>query len=387
MFAQRLVCPMVPRPASDQPTTSRTYEIAGLPVRIEFEASPWTRLLERELAVYPGSTSASDPALTMLVAPLGEDVPLVRNPATHLEFSDGFTSQHKIGHTRFVLEGGKLTHAAFSLPPNRPPGYQWLYRWASMQYLSEQEQIGQAFHEKCLQPALALLPGIAPVHASAFQSPTGQVTLIGGTGGVGKTSLELELCLNQGYAFVADDFSFVSETGHVWPNLSFPKIYGYNVVGDARLKEKLLSGRPIAERLHWTLHMLLGPNKVRRRLSPRELYATYSLQGGPLQRYVILARGSGKEIAINAISPDDATALSMDVIQAEMSDLLAHLRWHEYNSRLIGQPPQLRAEDILHSWKAVLSTALSTRQCYAALIPYTFDHKAFKRHMVEFLGA
>src|SRR5690606_2404963 len=93
-----------------------------------------------------------------------------------------------------------------------------------MQYTHPYEEAGQLFHEACLIPALALFfyQRIVPLHASSFEAPGGAGVLVVGTGGVGKTTSELELIRANGFRFLADDISLISGDGRLYPNFAYP---------------------------------------------------------------------------------------------------------------------------------------------------------------------
>ena len=95
-------------------------------------------------------------------------------------------------------------------------------------------------HRELLQQPLNV-SDLSLIHASGVVLSNGKAILLGGTGGIGKTSLELELCLNEKASFLTDDIAVIDKEGFLWPNLSFPKIYGYNLAGNKALKRQLLS--------------------------------------------------------------------------------------------------------------------------------------------------
>src|SRR5690606_41041284 len=109
---------------------------------------------------------------------------------------------------------------------------------------------GMVFHELALVPAAHWLSDVAVVHASAMAGPSGEVTLIGGTGGVGKTSLMLDLCLRRGFTFMADDISIVGADGWVHPNLAYRKIYAYHLQDNPELARRVFQGRRLVHREH-----------------------------------------------------------------------------------------------------------------------------------------
>ena len=70
------------------------------------------------------------------------------------------------------------------------------------EYTSREEKIGQTIFEQILVPTTFFYSNYFPVHSSAFLTPDNKVIIIGGTGGVGKTSLGMEYCLNRNYKFL-----------------------------------------------------------------------------------------------------------------------------------------------------------------------------------------
>jgi len=60
---------------------------------------------------------------------------------------------------------------------------------------------------------LFISKGISFVHAAALQSPTGGVTILAGSGGVGKTALSGFLVKEKGYKLLGDDMIALTESG------------------------------------------------------------------------------------------------------------------------------------------------------------------------------
>ena len=62
-----------------------------------------------------------------------------------------------------------------------------------------------------------------------------QWLFVTGKGGVGKTSIEIDFCLNNKMSFLTDDIAIGDVNGDVYPNYNWPKIYGYNLLGNKLL--------------------------------------------------------------------------------------------------------------------------------------------------------
>ncbi len=361
------------------------YLMMGRNVEVRFNASKGAAILQEELAAYPPVAAPGEPDLVVRYAPVEYAGLRFANPSVHCEMEDGFIVRGRMATVRFRLEGDRLLGVDFYPTSAKSLLMRGLRRMADMQYTSREERAGVVFHEWVAGPAAYWAPDMALVHASSFSDARG-VTLIGGTGGAGKTSLALELRRRRGFRFVADDISFVGEDGHVWPNLAWPKIYAYNIEGDPELSARLLGGRTAADRLHWALHRRRGAAFARRRMAPADLYAGVDREGGPLYRYVILIREDRPDLHISDISPARAAAMSVQVMQAEYAGFHNHLHWHAVNRAAEDRPPSISVSEALHRQRDALARVLGQAQCQLARIPRSMEHGAFRRRMADLLA-
>ncbi|MEM1114913.1 MAG: hypothetical protein AAF845_00985 [Bacteroidota bacterium] len=357
--------------------------ILGLTVDIDPGVGVAGRVIRDELSVYPPASGPAD--LHVRVVPQVEGSPLAANPSTHVEYDDGFAVRYGMATVRYRFEGERCTAADVAV--HTPASRMWgrLQKWADMQFASREERAGMILHELALVPAAALTPGLAPLHASALGAPEAGVTLFGGTGGVGKTSLELELGVHGPYAFVADDVALLDTRGQVYPNLAYPKVYGYNLEAAPSVQAAVLGGRSLADRLHWRLHAARGLSHVRRRIPPGALYDAVRHDPQPAERYILLFRETVDHLAIEELPLDQAVATSVDVLRTELGTLLHHLRFHQYNRRLLGREPIVSPEAVADGWHETLTQALAGVPCQIARIPVGMNHEAFKRAMRESL--
>ena len=337
-------------------------------------------VLRRELAVYPRAPRDAEPDLSVIVgaAPTGEI--LSSNPSVHVERAGGFTARYVVAEVDHVWREGRLRELRVRV--NRPGSALWrqAQRAADFQFATREARIGMVMHESALVPGAALDPERVPLHASALEQPDGTMLLLGGTGGVGKTSLCMELGRQPGYRFAADDIAVLDASGHVYPNLAYPKVYAYNLMGDDPLRQSILGGRGVLDRVHWHAHRLRGLDKVRRRVSPDVLYGPPSA-GGRAGRYLLLMREARSGIAVEPVEVEKAAALSARVLETELAALLKHASWHAYNARLLGREPRVTPEGLLAGWRQTLAQALSGATCEIARIPRDMEHGAFRREM------
>ncbi len=357
----------------------------GRDVRIELDGSPGARVLEQELALYPAASPASEPELRFKWGTILHEDGRRANPRIHEEFSDGFLAHFTTADVRFRVDDGRLRRVELTIPPSHRL-ISTLRKALDMQFASREERAGMVFHELALVPAAHWLSDVAVVHASAMAGPSGEVTLIGGTGGVGKTSLMLDLCLRRGFTFMADDISIVGADGWVHPNLAYPKIYAYNLQDNPELARRVFQGRRFADRVHWGLHRRRGLQFVRRRLAPDKLFGAYSATGGRLSRYFVLVREDRPNIDITELGAAQAAAVSVEVMPSEYAHFYNHLHWHAYHRRLDGKEPTITPQDVHARWRRLLGAVFQGVRCYMVRVPLNIEHHRFKVEMVERLA-
>ena len=96
----------------------------------------------------------------------------------------------------------------------------------------------------------------------------------------------LALRRNEGVGFVSDDIVIMSDTARVNGNMAWPKIYGYNCIGNA-MKSEILAGRGWIDRAHFNIKNRLNSANVRRKMSPDRLYHRVEPASVPLWRALL----------------------------------------------------------------------------------------------------
>ena len=301
---------------------------------------------------------------------------MTQNPKTHCTFSKGFLADY--GHTQvmYMKDNGLL-----KISLREPSKIGLLKRFLNMEFATAEEMMGQILHELVLVPMNYFFSDRFLVHSSAFQSPEGKTFLIGGTGGIGKTSLELFLCREKGFKFIADDITVVDKTGKVYPNLAFPKIYGYNVKGKKDITKLLLSKRSLLNKIHWHLSMKIrGENKVRRKISPLKLYGSYLSNESQISTYFILIRDRNvNELVKEPISPELAAELTLRIIQNEYSAFHQHIVWHEFNTLVKEIEPVVRVDETFANWRKIAIEVFKNLEIYIVRVPERYEHQEFLR--------
>lgn len=361
-----------------------TLRMLGRTVHVVTDASTGAEVLRDELRLYPEADGKPD--LTVRYEAIENESGALLNPRTHSEFGDGFVMRQRMANVHFMLADGRLDGVRFYPTHSSSTVLTRVRRMADMQYTSREERAGVIFHEMVLVPAAHWMTDMAVVHASAFSDSSGRVTLIGGTGGVGKTSLALDLCLHRGYRFLADDIAFVDDAGHVWPNFAYPKIYAYNLEDSPELSERILSGRGAMDRIHWLLHRSRGAQFVRRRIAPDVLYGNVDRAGGALHRYVILAREERSDVHVEEITPARAASMSTALMQPEYYSFHNHLHWHAYNRAVSGRPPSTTVPVTVDRWTHLLTDVLAHVGCLLVRVPASMPHAVFKQSLSELLA-
>lgn len=366
-----------------------TYRIFGHSTLVNTDGFAGEELLHNELGLYPKLAKDEQPDLLINYVDSIDTADSVesRNPSLHESLADGFIATMGPVKVQFLLQNGLLMQVNFAFKP-RNPNYLWqgLKKLKDIQFLTEQEAIGQIFHELVLLPAAFFNRANTIVHASGILTSNHQTILFGGTGGVGKTSLELELCLRKNCAFVSDDICVVANDGMVHPNLTYPKVYAYSVKGNLDLKKRIFAGRSIIDRLQWKLMSKIGLDKVRRRISPLNMYQNMVSVPSKLDRYIVLSKERTSELKIEHISPDLAAKLNAKVIQSEYGIFFNHIYWHEYNKYLLGNEPLITWAELFGRIESNFHTALKTAKAYKLKIPIDIGHEDFVKQSVEILS-
>jgi len=207
-----------------------------------------------------------------------------------------------------------------------------------------------------------------------------KVVLIAGTGGVGKSSAVLALKDLDHAAFISDDIVIVSKDGIVFGNMAWPKIYGYNCEGN-NFKKKLLSGRPLLDKMQFNLLNSIDPSRTRRKISPDKLFGKVLNTGNKLTDVLYLFREDVPKIKVCNLSLNDAVALSVEVLLAEYAIFHNHLFWEKYNSIASGLPLVLDMDEIKKNWIKVLSTAFAQINLFKVSIPLNCSHCEYTKEI------
>jgi len=361
--------------------------IATLNVEIEGPKCPAMDILQQELLIYGDSDTSAKTDLTIQFVDPSELASQLkirsRNPSIFTDCEEGFSMS--FGATSvYWSKNSDPVLIKCCLPSTKQ---RWKSKLRSQQYNYPFETIGQIFHELVLIPTLQLFYSdrFAVIHGSAIANSEEEVFIFGGTGGVGKTSLMLELVGEQGYKFLADDIAILDEQGTVLANLAFPKIYGYNTLGYPKMLKKLLANRSFLDRAAWKLKMnRSGPQSVRRRVNPVEFFDRRVALQGRLKTLFLLFRRDQPNLSVDSLSPSDATQMNLNVMKSEYSILYNHLHWYRFNC--IGRGAELDSrfayETFWENSHRIQSRVLENISCKMINVPLDMTAQELKQQMM-----
>ncbi len=366
---------------------TKNYNIFGKVYQINTIDSSEGALLHEELEIYPNADSDKPVDITInYLEKLEAKKTVLQNPSIHIFQPQSFRIELGNASIEFSFDKKKLTKIDFCIKQGGTSLRTIANKWLSYQFTNRKESIGLIFHELVLIPSTFFSPDMAIVHASAIED--NGVILFGGTGGVGKTSLELELCFKQNKSFFADDIVVINKEGTAFPNLSFPKIYAYNLTNNDEVKKRIFRNTNILNKAHWHIRKLISLSIVRRRVSPSKLYNHVSRHPQKIGALYFLVRdGSCKEVSLHKTSATEAAKLNRLVIETEYHVIYKHIIWDEYNSILAKENIKLSYLDLMARVEDNLLQALTktNAELFIVKIPLDIKHQDFVQQVTDIL--
>jgi hypothetical protein len=356
--------------------------IAGLSVTIRGEHCLSMVQLEKELAIYP--QAQDEPDILICYGKQDNDTLIANNPAIHREYADGFAASFGPAIVRWRW-GNNFALVDWYSPVSEKD---YLKKLFGIQYTHPFEQVGNIFFELVLIPTLQLFyhNHFLILHGSALASAKeNKATVFGGTGGVGKTSIELEM-VGDSFHFMADDITILDAKGTVWANFAWPKIYGYNTLANTSLKDRIFTQRSFIDRLSWSWRMFRhGSGRVRRRVAPESLFCNNIVQKASLDKYLLLFRGHFSKLKIIPVKVSTATDLSLAVMMSEYTILYRHLSWHKYNRIALKLSPLITTEEIFGQWRKLSHLIFQKARCFIVQVPTNYSALDLKTNLPSLL--
>ena len=357
-------------------------KIFGISMEIRLNNQQAYNIINHEFKNYPIATSSE---LEINQVDSFETDILSSNPKSHSETNEGFIIRTLLINIHFKFINNEIREVDFLL--NEKPGLRkYLRKWANMQFTNRSENIGQILHETILVPLMLMRSDRMITHTSAVQNRNKRAMLFGGTGGVGKTSIEIDLCLIRKFKFVADDIAVVDKTGVVFVNLNYPKIYAYNLEGNSELQEQIFINRPFGDKMQWKIKKNMGLNKVRRKIDPAVIYTIPESDNMPAEHYYFLFRTNTPKIEIEEVDAEKANLFSKLIIKDEYDFIYNHIRWHEYNRKAMNLNPFVTEKIIDDKMDELGSSFFNQSKSFLINIPYSISHKDFLTQLPEVLN-
>ncbi len=357
--------------------------IFGLTMNIHGQSDLFMDQLDMELAIYPDSSK--EPDISINVVRKIDNHVIAKNPAIHSEYEDGFACN--FGNTQIRWHWNEKPFLVEWVLPAK--GKNWLRKLFNIQFSHPYQEIGQLFHELVLIPTIHLFYNdrFLLLHGSSVsRKKDNKAIVIGGTGGVGKTSLAIKLVGNK-YDFMADDITVIDSKGIVWGNFAWPKIYGYNVIRDEATRSRLFSNLDTVDKIMWHIQMRTrGPDRMRRRISPALFFHRNIKIKSELEKYYILFRKNTQRLTIKRINTNTAVNMSLNIMASEYTILYRHLQWHRYNRSGIGNSLLFNSEEnIFHKWELLGKAILGNAECFVVNIPLEMNGLILKNTLPDLL--
>ncbi|OPY70022.1 MAG: hypothetical protein A4E62_01678 [Syntrophorhabdus sp. PtaU1.Bin002] len=348
--------------------------VFGFRVRIEHKFPKLEKILNKNLSVYRKSESNDFDIEIWIDRAISAEThgPLMGLSKEMLE--GGFTIHNRYYDISYYM-AEKMLRVMVSM--NKVSSLRKVARKVlNYEFNSMLEEMPQIIHEMILVPATFLFNRERVlVHASCFKKDE-RTIMIGGTGGMGKTSLEMRFCRDLGYSFVADDICVLDREGFVYPNLSFPKIYCYNTFGDKELEIDLLKEYGMLNKLHWgVIKHIRGPSSVRRKANPSEFYTGFESDATRVTDYYILTKCDSIDRVTEEPIPSDRVAQNTRlVIENEYRRFTDHLQRNDIDRIRSGNPPRWQVGNMFAEWEKVYANVFERTNCSVLRIPPQLEH-------------
>ncbi|HKJ42013.1 MAG TPA: hypothetical protein VKA27_07950, partial [Sunxiuqinia sp.] len=169
------------------------YSIFGKNIDFNIEEVPALKSsLEELLQFY--SPAVGEPDLFVEFCSKSFDATIqYSNPRIHGETGNGFVISGSHGKFAFIRKSGSAIVKVYLYPSFFSNGI--LHRIiANGEYSSITDKLSAILFENILIPAMSFFDDVALIHSAGISTNEGKALLLGGTGGIGKTSMEIEMC-------------------------------------------------------------------------------------------------------------------------------------------------------------------------------------------------
>lgn len=345
--------------------------------------SKYHNLLKETLELYKSyELGEADIVIELFESGIKEESSLLsNNPSIYKQYIDGFTADFGVISTRYIFNDNNICIKCDMKNPSFPRGL--ISKVRSMEYSSAVESFEQIFHELVLVPLTYFFTDSVPLHAAAIKN-NNETYLIAGTGGVGKSSAILAFRELKGAKFIADDISVLNDKGLVFGNMAWPKVYGYNCIGND-LKEKILSERSWHDKIHYQIKSMQGLNNVRRKVKPNEFFHDYEAGSSKVNKMFLLFREDTSDFSINEMTVEQAIESHKNIMRSEYGVFHKFLDWGAYNCSNLNIANDHTMEEIEDRWAINLRLALKDVKLYRLSVPIDIQHTYYKENIISIL--
>lgn len=254
-----------------------------------------------------------------------------------------------------------------------------------IQFYTQPQWAGQRLYEDILINVAFWDPNYFVLHGSGISDTNGNVIIIGGTGGTGKTSTVLSMRGRMDRIFVCDDLCPITKEGRVFVNYDMPKIYAYNVINNKEMEDMILEDEGFVSRLQWKILKKGNPARVRRRVKPSKLYILANSELSSmlhLKAYLILNRTCDvSDIKVDEVDPQSAAEMTIEIMRTEFSKFATFLNYYKLNGLYKGNRSFPDAEECFAKWKNNMIAAFEQSSIRMISIPYDYNNEKLKERM------
>lgn len=242
---------------------------------------------------------------------------------------------------------------------------------------------GKFLHELVLVPTMFFIKDYSIFHGSSLSNCRSGI-LLGGTGGVGKTSAIINLNKTKNF-FFSDDMAVINSKGQIYHNFAYPKIYSYNTLGLKNIEKKILKNSSFLYKFCWKFFKFFKPDLIRQRIPPNFLLSTDRKMFPYLNKYVVLFKDTKKKISLETLNYEVSSRISLEIIEAEYSYFFNHLRWHDFNMRISNKKNNFDYDEIRRNILENNFNILKNVDCYCLRVPHKIRHKDYLKFIKKLI--
>ncbi|MBM2834108.1 MAG: hypothetical protein HW406_1269 [Candidatus Brocadiaceae bacterium] len=302
------------------------FTVANTPIELLGNGEVYNNIL-KELSGYP--ETAKDPQVKFAVNTKDSfDVPDTLTIASDILYNPRYFAL-KSTYVRFevkgiIFEGEPLEVNIFPVMKRQILKIQ--HKFTDWNFFTVEESLAKNFMYNIFDFIMELkflasgTQGSSFIHASSIEKD-GKAVLFVAAGGVGKTSIMLQILKKAGWRYLSDDLSIIDSDGRVYFNPKYIQIYPYNVNNDPELYNLLMNGRGIIDKLNWYYRKYrYGESSVRRRVDPRIFFGREKVSNSAsINKVINMVRTGVKDFEMDEINPHAVSNIASEILSFEIN--------------------------------------------------------------------